>query len=297
MYIYVIYNDLIFIRAPYLVIIIIVHTRYTWLLCVRDLMRLIICSIIHWTQCTSVVDMGSNGWCGQCTCWQCGGVWWTWGPMDGVVSPHAGSVVVCGGHGVQWMAWLVHMLVVWWCVVDMGQCDGVWWTWGSVVVCGGHGAVWWCVVDMGQCGGHGAVWWCVVGTGQCGGVWWTWGSVVVCGGHGPVWWCVVDMWQCGGMWWVRGSVVVCGGHRECGGVWWTCGSVVVCGGHGAVWWCVVAIGSVVVCAWWTCTWGSVVVCGGHGAVWWGVVDMGSRMLCSQCVLSLDASSLAARGRG
>ena len=31
---------------------------------------------------------------------------------------------MCGGHGV-----------VWWCVVDMGQCGGVWWTWGSVVVC------------------------------------------------------------------------------------------------------------------------------------------------------------------
>ena len=38
------------------------------------------------------------------------------------------------------------------------------------------------------------------------------------------------------------------------------------------------------------------VCGGHGAVRWGVVDMGSRMLCNQCVLSLEASSLA-RGRG
>ena len=48
-----------------------------------------------------VVDMGSNKWRGQCMCWQCGGVWWTWGPMDGVVSARAGSVVVCGGHGVQ----------------------------------------------------------------------------------------------------------------------------------------------------------------------------------------------------
>ena len=48
--------------------------------------------------------------------------------MDGVVSPHAGSVVVCGGHGA-----------VWWCVVDMRQCGGVWWTWGSAVGCGRHG--------------------------------------------------------------------------------------------------------------------------------------------------------------
>ena len=60
--------------------------------------------------------------------------------MDGVVSPHAGSVVVC----------------VWGSVV---VCV----TWGSVVVCGGHGAVWWCVVDMGsvvdmgQCDGHDGV--------------------------------------------------------------------------------------------------------------------------------------------
>ena len=49
------------------------------------------------------------------------------------------NVVVCGGHGVQWMAWSVHVLAVWWCVVDMGsnglcgqctcwQCGGVWWT-------------------------------------------------------------------------------------------------------------------------------------------------------------------------
>ena len=45
--------------------------------------------------------MESNGWRGQSTCWQCGGVWWTWGPMDGVVSARAGSVVVCGGHGVM----------------------------------------------------------------------------------------------------------------------------------------------------------------------------------------------------
>ena len=69
--------------------------------------------------------------------------------MDGVVSAHDGSVVVCGGHGVQWMVWSVHMH-------------------GSLVVCGGHGvqwmawsvhmmSVWWCVVDMesngwrGQC--------------------------------------------------------------------------------------------------------------------------------------------------
>ena len=63
-----------------------------------------------------VVDMGSNGWRGECTCWQCGGVWWTWGPMDSVVSARAGSVVVCCGHVVQWMAWSVHMLAVWWCV-------------------------------------------------------------------------------------------------------------------------------------------------------------------------------------
>ena len=48
--------------------------------------------------------------------------------MDGVVSAHDVSVVVCGGHGVQWMAWSVHMMAVWWCVVDMesngwrGQC-------------------------------------------------------------------------------------------------------------------------------------------------------------------------------
>ena len=40
-------------------------------------------------------------------------VWWTWGPMDGVVSARAGSVVMCGGHGVQWMAWSVHVLAVW----------------------------------------------------------------------------------------------------------------------------------------------------------------------------------------
>ena len=81
--------------------------------------------------------------------------------MDGVVSARAGSVVMCGEHGVKWMAWSVHVLAVWWCVVDMGskgwrgqctcwQCGGVWWTWGpmddvvsaraaSVVVCGGHG--------------------------------------------------------------------------------------------------------------------------------------------------------------
>ena len=53
---------------------------------------------------------------------------------------------MCGGHGV-----------VWWCVADMGQCDGVWWTWGSVVVCGGHEfnglrdqcTCWWFM-----CGGH-----------------------------------------------------------------------------------------------------------------------------------------------
>ena len=44
---------------------------------------------------------------------------------------HAGSVMVCGGHG-------------------------------AVVVCGGHGVVRWCVVDMGQC-----AWWCVVDMGQC----------------------------------------------------------------------------------------------------------------------------------
>ena len=83
------------------------------------------------------------------------------GPMNGVVSARAGSVAVCGGHGVQWMAWSAHVLAVWWCVVDMGsngwrgqrtcwQCGGVWWTCGpmdgvvsaragSVVVCGGHG--------------------------------------------------------------------------------------------------------------------------------------------------------------
>ena len=66
-----------------------------------------------------VVDMGSNGWCGQCTSWQCGGVWWTWGQMDGVVGAHAGSVVVCGGHGVQWMLWST--VLVWW-------TGGVWWT-------------------------------------------------------------------------------------------------------------------------------------------------------------------------
>ena len=42
----------------------------------------------------SVGVCGSNGWHGQCTCWQCGGVWWTWGPMDGVASAHAGSVAV-----------------------------------------------------------------------------------------------------------------------------------------------------------------------------------------------------------
>ena len=58
--------------------------------------------------------------------------------MDGVVSAHAGSVV-CGGHKVQWMAWSVHVLAVWWCVVNMEsngwrgqctcwQCGGVWWT-------------------------------------------------------------------------------------------------------------------------------------------------------------------------
>ena len=41
---------------------------------------------------------------------------------------------------------------MWWCVVDMGQCGGVWLTWGSVMVCGGHGAVWWCVVDMNSMG-------------------------------------------------------------------------------------------------------------------------------------------------
>ena len=65
-----------------------------------------------------VVDMWSNGWRGQCICWQC--VWWTWGPMDGVVSAHDGSVVVCGGHGVQ-----IDGMV-------SARAD-------SVVVCGGHG--------------------------------------------------------------------------------------------------------------------------------------------------------------
>ena len=138
-----------------------------------------------------VVDMGSNGWRGQCTCWQSGGVWWTWSPMDGVVS--ARGVWWTWPHGVQWMAWSVHMLAVWWCVVDMGsngwrgqctcwQSGGVWWTWspmdgvvsahaGSVVVCGGHRMVWsmhilamrLCVVDS----AHG-------------------GSVVVCDGQGVV---------------------------------------------------------------------------------------------------------------
>ena len=44
--------------------------------------------------------------------------------MDGVVSARTGSVVVCGGHVVQWMAWSVHMLAVWW--------PGVWWTWGPI---------------------------------------------------------------------------------------------------------------------------------------------------------------------
>ena len=147
-----------------------------------------------------VVDMRSNGWRGQCTCWQCGGVWWTWDPMDGVVSARAGSVVVCGGHGIQWMAWSVHVLAVWWCVVYMGsngwrgqcmcwQCGRVWWTWGPMdgvvgacagsVVCGGHRVEWmawsvhmlavWYVVDIRSNGWRGqcTCW-------QCGGVWLTW---------------------------------------------------------------------------------------------------------------------------
>ena len=60
------------------------------------------------------------------------GVWWTWGPMDGVVSAHAGSVVVCGGHGVKWMVWSMHILAMRLCVVD--SVHG-----GSMVVYGGQG--------------------------------------------------------------------------------------------------------------------------------------------------------------
>ena len=68
---------------------------------------------------------------------------------------HAGSVVVCGGHGVRWMARSVHVLAVWWCVVDMGsngwqcvqcgQCSVVavvWWTWGVSAQCWQCGGVW-----------------------------------------------------------------------------------------------------------------------------------------------------------
>ena len=51
-----------------------------------------------------------------------------------VDSAHAGSVVVCGGHGVQWMVWSMHILAMRLCVVD-SACGG------SVVVCGGHRVV------------------------------------------------------------------------------------------------------------------------------------------------------------
>ena len=62
-------------------------------------------------------------------------------------------MVVCGGHRAEW--WCVGGEVV------CGGHGAVWWTQGSVVVCGGHGAgwlyvvdtcmvVWWCVVNIGQ---------------------------------------------------------------------------------------------------------------------------------------------------
>ena len=68
--------------------------------------------------------------------------------MDCVVSARAGSVVVCGGHEVQWMATWGPMDVVsahghgvqWWSVHTWGPMDGVVSARaGSVVVCGGHG--------------------------------------------------------------------------------------------------------------------------------------------------------------